>query len=243
VSHSFDSTLLQRMGFKDPDRGTPNHDRACIEIATKPHLLTEALGCHSSSYRSHAVDLEVPLQKGDGKYASTVGFIDAMVTVDVGEEDDGWWRVGGNKRWGVEFSHNNASECATWTERTVEKSSYSMFANNGLGGSVTRQHKEGTCHCSRETFCGPNTRFWRSTSLLVEVKSAIESVGDLLRQMNLYREYKQEHRARDGRRSQPTTFAIWSLRADDRQFGELLASQGYRLVVGASIDALEATWP
>lgn len=235
MSHSFDSTLLQRMGFKDPDRGTPAHDRACIEIATKPHLLTEALGMSAIEHRGHHADLEVPLQKGDGKYASTVGFIDAMISLSVGHESNDWWQVGGS--WGAgEYRHQQVDRCAVWKERIEEHQEWSAF-QGASGGFITRQRRIGSCACSRADFHGPNTRFWEPVSLLVEVKSAIDNVGDLLRQMNLYREYKKEHESRRVR-SRVAQYVVWSLRASDIELADLLDGQGYKLVVGESISKL-----
>lgn len=181
MSHSFDSTLLQRMGFKDEDRKTPAHDRACIEIAVNPQALIDALSLPGDQA---ATLLEVPLQKGEGKYASTVGFIDAI----------------------VEWS----------AAKKVQ--------------SCTRRHRERPfvlcADCTEEDYRSPR-------AMLVEVKTKIVGIGDLLRQMNLYREYKREHGGYPATKIDP--FVVWSLEPGDVQFSALLLSQGYRLLVGPTL--------
>jgi hypothetical protein len=180
MAHSYDNTLLQRMGFSDPDRRTPQHDDACIEIATDPErfvrAVKERIGVQYASCK-----LEVPLQKGDGKYASTIGFIDAVIE----------WR-----------------------------------------NSIDGQRPEPRCRCvtrsqREECVClvpvsGPLALGWMSSTMLVEVKTKIDSVGNLLRQMNLYREY----------RPHVDEYVIWSLDPADTRYAGLLFQQGYQLIAG-----------
>lgn len=182
MSHSFDSTLLQRMGFRDPDRKTPEHDRACIEIATAPEAILRALGLEFDDARAL---LEQPLQKGEGKYASTVGFIDALV-------------------FGIKKT----------TQTSCEK-------------DYVHRYQAKRERCER---CVDFQVTYNRHTVLVEVKTRIENVGDLLRQMNLYREYKQKHE-----HNPVGPFVVWSLDAADHQYAKLLDGQGYTLLTGGSI--------
>lgn len=62
--------------------------------------------------------------------------------------------------------------------------------------------------------------YW-DMSMLIEVKTKIDGVGVLLRQMNLYREY---HKADE--------YVVWSLDPSDAKYINLLSQQGYRLIIG-----------
>jgi hypothetical protein len=179
MSRSTESTMLQRMGFLDHDRKLPEHDRACIELATDPAALARALGI---DFDSAAAKLECPLQKGDGKYATTVGFIDALVT---------------------SYKHLTSRYCDT---------------------EIGHRYHGVTVPCAS---CVEEELRHVSALMLVEVKTKIENIGDLLRQMNLYREYFKA-----------THYVVWSLRSADAQFRVLLGSQGIVLVAGASLVAI-----
>ena len=179
MSYSHDNTLLQRMGFRDPDRKIPDHDRACIELATSPGRLLSLLSISCDMAR---VQLEQPIQKGEGKYSSTIGFVDAFLE----------WKktkpsVGCNSSW----EHPNGKP---WVR--CDKCFDYDAGERGL--------------------------------LLVEVKTRIENIGDLLRQMNLYRQYTRVDR-----------YIVWSLAPEDCRYGTLLVQQGYTLVVGPTIGSLE----
>jgi len=181
VSHSYDSTLLQRMGFRDPDRKTPEHDRACIAIAMQPRLFLASFGFEDEKARA---SIEVPLQKGEGKYASTVGFIDAMLE----------WTT-----------FRSGLSCSAYhPERVMQRCP----------------------RCEEQVYGLPS-------SMLVEVKTKIDSVGDLLRQMNLYREYKTHHH-----NIRVEHFVVWSLDERDAALSALLSGQGYRLAVGCSVETI-----
>lgn len=165
MSHSHDATLLQRMGFRDPDRGSSRHDVACAALAAHPDdLLSLDLRLE---VKDITVRLEVPLQKGSGQYASTIGFIDAFVE---------WSELGEHVSCRVRPDHDD------------------LCPNCVVG------------------------RYWSRKSMLVEVKTKIDSLGDLLRQMNLYREYKRADE-----------YFVWSLDSGDIGHAALLRGQGYRL--------------
>lgn len=208
MAHSFDSTLLQRMGFKDSDRQTSEHDIACISIASRPRLILDALGISAAARRPARALLEQPLQKGDGKYASTVGFIDAIIEYAVFQcdIDDGWREVKQITR--------SCAECGA-----IE------ISNTRPGQTCCDKYMERT----HETFTkqGPPDAYHSMCAVLVEVKTRLDNIGDLLRQMNLYREYKKNHE-----RAHISHYVVWSLDDGDGAHPDLLSGQGYELVVG-----------
>lgn len=169
MSHAHANTLLARLGFLDPDRGIPEHDRACISLVENPYLVLEHRARPSLEIKNVRVALESPVQKGQGQYATTIGFADAVVN---------------------------------WEEQSEE-----------ISCETTAPHDLGPCCRARWP--------WKTRSMLVEVKTSIESIGDLLRQMNLYREYQRTDE-----------YLVWSLDRRDSQFEALLETQGYHLVAG-----------
>lgn len=292
MAHSYDQTLIQRMGFADPDRRSPAHDDACIQIATEPERFVRAVK-ELRFLRNGKCDLEVPLQKGEGKYASTVGFIDAMVTWETAKEDysinkprhycsmgygsdrcsndikqsdekiekiiagnyphedsskwvkqldDGWQSVDSyareidsfNKK--LEFNREHRATygnvpCVNDTDprppkRIVARTNGRLRNEQYLLKSII----EGKQHVECEgpiPVAGPASSWHRGHYVLVEVKTNISNIGDLLRQMNLYREYKQYHNG-----TAISDYVIWSLDPVDFKFAKLLAQQGYILIAG-----------
>ncbi len=107
MTHSHDNTLLSRLGFADPDRKSSIHDSACQYIAQpavaeniRVHLFGEPeqrgkckssrwhedyteRGCDEAQEQDNAVDcyseLEHHIVKGEGKYSTTIGFIDVVL--------------------------------------------------------------------------------------------------------------------------------------------------------------------
>ena len=278
MTHSYDNTLLQRMGFSDPDRKTPAHDAACIEIATDPERFVRAFK-ELRFLRNAKCELEVPLQKGDGKYASTVGFIDAMLTYETGQEHSKINQPSAACKSGlsgedcarrIEQADLEIAKCSAgnyphkdnslyammndawveWTsdresvERRLAKSNGREFTNppmrNGFELNYDYLSTE-TAAKGKHAGCAPYVEVgvetcmsWSPRCVLVEVKTKIDNLGSLLRQMNLYREYKQHH-GHDrihGCQLGISDYVIWSLDPDDTRFSKLLAQQGYTLIAG-----------
>lgn len=120
MAHSHDRTLLSSLGFSDPDKKDPTHDKVCRYLAYGcPVDLMIACGQTPRITRGKT---EVMLTKGEGKYKTTIGFLDVVVR------------------------------------------SYAKYG-------------EDLCH---DAHCAP---------VVAEVKVNKVSVGDILRQMNLYREF------------------------------------------------------
>ncbi len=162
--HSHDRTLLARLGFSDPDRKDPFHDKACRYLSTSPRaelLFSEPpsdieADWHDSRklihYTRRVLDTcvlskcELSVNKGLGAYKTTVGFIDVAL-------------------------HRYAKRsCGPWCAPTCDFHSTSFspdFNHVSQGGS-------------HDTY---------DSSIGIEVKIQPASWSDLLRQINLYRDY------------------------------------------------------
>lgn len=84
--HSHGRTLLSKLGFGDVDRKNSRHDLACNYLALREEVLVATL--QSAVPKPLRIErakaqLEVPITKGEGQYATTVGWLDAFVTFDI----------------------------------------------------------------------------------------------------------------------------------------------------------------
>jgi hypothetical protein len=135
--HSHDRTLLARLGFADPDKKNIDHDAACMYVAQQDVanlVVTTAIErgpkWSADTMQDLNVDLlavrqEYHLQKGEGQYATTIGFIDVIA--------------------------------------------------------------HARCSCKDKATAQP--RMIYADTFFVEVKINPVRIGDILRQMNLYRSY------------------------------------------------------
>lgn len=184
--HSHDRTMLAKLGFLDADKKNPHHDQACqyltvpeiaskaIEKAVKPLLSLkgkESTGSRiESNFRfdpecfdsvvvsktgfSAKVSTEVHLQKGEGKYATTIGFIDLIYDVEL--------RLVLNTR------------------------SVRRYVKSGVyDGLWTESHYVDI----PEPVLGSRTIGMGNFRLLAEVKMEKVPIGDVIRQIGLYRSY------------------------------------------------------
>lgn len=117
--HSHDRTLLSKLGFSDPDKKDPKHDLACLflrEEATRemigkwllaqfPVLPEGAVGHHPKDVKIGRPVIEYHLQKGEGQYATTIGFLDVLYQplinvchIDKAQECDANWKPVGEPK-------------------------------------------------------------------------------------------------------------------------------------------------
>lgn len=162
--HSYDRTLLAKLGFADPDRANSRHDLACQYIAQPPNVdkligllalaypllpfrtatdSDECIGMHSSAIHHRWTSYEVPIEKGSDQYKTTIGFMDVMLGFELLKHQyQVHWR---RRDW----------PGAPWGQWREEKESRLL-----------------------SRYCAG-----------VEVKIAPVPVGSLIRQVNLYRSY------------------------------------------------------
>jgi hypothetical protein len=103
--HSHDRTLLAKLGFADPDKKDPRHDRACQYLAL-PENARRLAAMVQADTRGREVSerdrrgkgvwsvcwrpiLEHAVTKGKGQYMSTIGFVDLLLEVTVRERFEG----------------------------------------------------------------------------------------------------------------------------------------------------------
>lgn len=186
MTKTSDQTLLAKMGFSDPDKKLSEHDLACAyvlrpEIADKilndPNAM-EALAVWQIRHDlggqdvlPHIQDLtvkaerggvEVPVVKGENQYLQYVGFVDAVLPFTISATVGGWESPGAG--WHADDGPD-----------PVECSRRSL--------PVDHPDTDGLVYRTRETR--------RSWWIGIEVKIREVPLGDALRQIKLYDEFRQ----------------------------------------------------
>jgi hypothetical protein len=194
-----DRTLLSSLAFADPDKKNPRHDLACQYVAqpkvaeklvkTFVPLTSMPLGKYSSgkqvypqypgysiermtwrfsrsgyseSVRAEAAALEVPISKGLGQYRTTIGFVDAHIPFVISRLTRG--------------------------DSLLE---WKLFRDPPVNGYPP--HCEALLEPQLTDAAGPTPYEEVSEylgDLFIEVKIGKESLGSILRQINLYKEYR-----------------------------------------------------
>lgn len=133
MAHAMNRTLLASLGFADSDRAGGLHDMAsqyCLETDVLVSILEAWWSlCSNCTYglrRDIKRKTEVPVNKGEGQYKNTIGFLDATAEMDIVRECQ------------KEANHNND---------------------------------------------------WNGLTIAFEVKIKCPSIGEVVRQLALYREY------------------------------------------------------
>lgn len=195
--HSHDRTMLAKLGFADPDRQSSEHDQACLYLSQPATTLKLAYMLLANARPdAHSAEVEVKnefhLQKGEGQYATTVGFIDMVMRLKYKSKDRYLVRRDG------------------WESRFIKP-----------------EWKEGDV-----TFGG---------NIIIEVKTTPISIGDVLRQLVLYRDYFAQTRSTNGdlatsdsRLPQGLLVATWEITEaeeqllEQRHFGFVHLGDGFR---------------
>jgi hypothetical protein len=208
--HSHDRSLLANLGFADPDKKDPKHDWAC-QYLCQPEVGKKWLGLLTFPYLSDRqkatwnfkdfADLhfrtEVPISKGEGQYKTTIGFLDVLVTgrrLFVSrplpelaalmekikksggrfDREGGWYNHG--KRWQVVGGrHGLQREVDRLTPQIA-----AIFDDNPPASSSGPTPSDDSTWADSSDFCA-----------FVEVKIAPTQTGDILRQVQLYGEYRE----------------------------------------------------
>ncbi len=181
--HSSDRTLAAKLGFADPDKKDPDHDLACQYLASeeitrqlvekffRPRIAacgpvrkkvedryygtTEVTGERRLICFEYDAALEVPISKGEGKYKTTIGFLDVDINLCAETEEIGKQLIH-KTQW---RSENGKAVEHKWDE--------------------TKDYKNEHIYELR---------------MIIEVKVNPVGIGDILRQIALYREYCQATR-------------------------------------------------
>lgn len=220
--HAHDRTLIASLGFNDPDKKDPRHDLACQYLATedvttrlvatfigpdlveRPETSSERCGYDNNAfvklsrgtcsgkvtqvgpYRS-----EVIVNKGEGKYQTTVGFLDLLIPARVEYTIIGkttWTerRYYSTDRFGrrlepVEESKIKSEIQILTYKETGSYQNYNLHPDWPVAGIEDVPRTEPYCHKTFEDF-----------RLVIEVKIGTVGVGDMIRQVNLYRQHLQD---------------------------------------------------
>ena len=182
MSHSYDRTMLARLGFADADRREPEHDLACRYVLENAERIVRLLwpvkeaelctclwrtpthGFIAHGSLTHDVDItharqESVLSKGHGQYKTTVGFLDAV------------------------FSYRSAMNLQG--ERRVLPSTYLSAWDDAHAAMDRGELWEQGNSPERGTWC-PEAHMGH---VALEIKISPVSVSEALRQIHLYREY------------------------------------------------------
>lgn len=248
--HSHEKTLLSSLGFSDPDKKSPVHDLACQYLSTKEvrQKLADAFvgpslserpfqwkenkeyvrqdlsisGKKSGTMKVGGPDFERILSKGEGKYKTTVGFVDLNIGVEVEFHYSGTRDVASDVMYRIDSDGNEVDDerlgaierrilrwyrdehprspryvLTLFIPGDIEAAKYEsgLTALPSTLGSVYAHPdfpKEKRCRVvvSKEPYShtARGERF-----LILEVKIAAVPVGDIVRQVNLYREHTPEN--------------------------------------------------
>lgn len=173
MTHAHDRTqLTQRLGFLDPDKKEPRHDRACQFLAADDNMRAllplyfklDPPVC-STMRVVLKTELEKALTKGSGQYATTLGFIDVATKVR---------RL---------FKHVRP-DFQPLAGRPKDERYCTHCKRFAYGGSVNDESA---------LEWDARSQMWTHENapacLAVEVKIQPVSVAEVLRQVNFYREY------------------------------------------------------
>ncbi len=179
---SRDRTLLANLAFADPDKQDPLHDLGCQYIA-RPEV-SSLLGLGRPHPEQRPL-LEVPSSKGQDQYKTTIGFLDVVLPMQQASTQKCVRPVDHQYE---DFPDQHTAWCFYQQMMNYEgvKAGYHNYA----------EYKEFSQHVQQlgalwrvPKYACVDMPCWVSVSIYVEVKIAHASLGDMLRQINLYDEY------------------------------------------------------
>jgi len=207
------------MGFADPDKRNSDHDLMC-EFLCQPDVMKKIYQAFGFYGTPGVASLEVPISKGTGQYRTTIGFLDVVyqggqyvrgygTSVEYDDQGraknavDGAYLVDLYEAWGrfethvVEVLNESCPQYAVRSEGTLWCSwaDFPRGTAENAPSAMKRQYEN-----ARQTALdalgedgpkGSKPSVGDNPILHIEVKTNISSLGDVMRQINLYREYER----------------------------------------------------
>jgi hypothetical protein len=198
--HSHSRTLLAKLGFGDVDRKSPRHDLACNYLALRNDVLIATIQSALPKplrVEGAAAQLECPIQKGTGQYATTIGWVDVLANARIGfpvpmaspvqTADDRRELAILDLQKKSEWANFDPSEAdrtgAFLAWRTAAEASLGELSTDDLlreSELGSRLLKESEAHTGSSSVI---------QTIIIEVKIGPVGVGDLIRQLRLYNQY------------------------------------------------------
>lgn len=181
--YAHDRTLLASLGFADLDKRVDRHDLACRYL-TRPGLLEKATGPVFPDVKFFGYEHERMLVKGEGKYQTVIGYIDLVGAFIYSGES---WRSEG---YPVNTRPRDCPHCDGYGSTVKEKILCSNCEGSGkskiyyrceiCSSDGKKEIREDCVLCKGKRYHG---------ELLVEVKINRVQVGDVIRQIDMYRRF------------------------------------------------------
>lgn len=215
---SSNRTLLAKLGFADKDRTSPRHDLACAYIAQNEEVLKRVMQAALPAPLRCLAASAIPehhVTKGEGKYSTTVGFVDVYATFSVGvpievrepvappvqepeqqslEEElralQKAHPVYGRERWAATATQAEYAGLLQWQR---EQEAAISDRRNARWGRALHEYAERAKAAPRGELVVA-----AEFKAVIEVKIAPCSSGDLIRQLRVYNEHVPHRPERRG---------------------------------------------
>lgn len=206
-------TLLSKLGFADADRKSSRHDRACNYLVLKPEALIATLSAAlpaNLKVKSATGIPEFHVTKGDGKYATTVGFVDVFATYAVEREfrlrrpvepiaiegNPAWMRFRARLEADPVFGSypRNGGDAVVPNELWQRYCDWKAKVHGEIDAELAQERKASEQAYRERVEASPRdleASVVGDFQAIIEVKIAKVSSGDLIRQMRVYKEFTQ----------------------------------------------------
>ncbi len=228
MTRATDRTLIASLGFADPDRQTITHSLAC-QYLTRPETAQNVWRAVRPELFRHiddkptregqrqwsgivSTDTEVQIMKGTGKYATTIGFLDAVIDGGIDESEvksektidepalyatgDGRWC---QEYWSRTFRHKTFAGVVETTSEDdtpkIKPSDMNTVLLMDMTGLVFRESRQNVRLVKGPVFSEyVNVLAWnrRKQRVAIEVKTTECDVSEIARQLDLYSQYDQK---------------------------------------------------
>lgn len=197
--HSHDRTLLSKLGFSDKDKREPRHDLAC-QYLRQPDVLMRLFGARVLAPSAPVEDGELMIgSDAPSNYRFEEEAGDLCKTLRAGADFADVIRL--PKGASLKHTGKPSVECEAYLERALNKGEGQYKATVGfldVSGTITVSQKV-KVRWPLRTEKNPKKKIveWRGdsverTTFALEVKIGVVLLGDVLRQMALYKEYDED---------------------------------------------------